>query len=93
MTEPLREQALQQLQKKRGFHTHLAVYLLVNTVLWVIWAVLLATVGGLWLPWPLLPTLGWGIGIFFHAWDTYGRKPFTEAEIQRELARLRPTVP
>jgi hypothetical protein len=42
-----------------------------------------------WFPWPIFVTFGWGIGLVFHAWDTYGRKPVTEGEIQREEARLR----
>ena len=85
----LREQALLQLRKKRDFRTHAVAYVLVNAVLWLIWAVVLVAADGPWLPWPLFPMAGWGIGLFFHAWDTYGRKPFTEADIERELARLR----
>jgi fatty acid desaturase len=84
----LREQALLRLKKKRDFRTHLAAYVLVNAVFWLIWAVVLVTAGGPWLPWPLFPMAGWGIGLFFHAWDTYGRRPFTEADIARELTRL-----
>ena len=87
----LREQALLQLKKKRGFRTHLFAYVLINTVLWLIWAIVLLSADGPWLPWPLFPMAGWGIGLFFHAWDTYGRKPFTETDIERELARLRRT--
>ncbi|HEX6221977.1 MAG TPA: hypothetical protein VF115_12855 [Acidimicrobiia bacterium] len=33
--------------------------------------------------------MGWGIGVAFHAWDVYGRKPITEEEILKEEARLR----
>ena len=39
--------------------------------------------------WPIFPILGWGIGVAANAWDVYGRKPITEAEIQREADRLR----
>jgi len=88
---PLREQALLHLKKKRDFRTHVVAYLLVNALLWLIWAVVLVAAKGPWLPWPILPMAGWGIGLFFHAWDTYGRKPFTEADIERELVRLRRT--
>ena len=41
--------------------------------------------------WPLLPLFGWGIGLTFHAWNTHGRKPFTDEEIGRETDRLRPS--
>ncbi len=86
---PLREQALLRLKKKRDFRTHLVAYALVSAVLWMIWGVVLAAADGPWLPWPLFPMAGWGIGLVFHAWDTYGRKPFTEADVDRELPRLR----
>jgi 2TM domain-containing protein len=88
-TPGLREEALLQLKKRRDFHTHLVAYVLVNTFLWLIWAVVLIAADGTQLPWPLFPMAGWGIGLAFHAWDTYGRKPFTDADINRELARLR----
>lgn len=86
---PLREQALTQLKKKRDFRTHLAAYILVNAFLWMVWAIVLITADGPSLPWPLFPMAGWGIGLVFHAWDTYGRKPFSHTEIEREVARLR----
>jgi 2TM domain-containing protein len=88
---PLREQAILQLKKKRDFRTHVVAYVLVNAVFWLIWAVLLLAADGPLLPWPLFPMAGWGIGLFFHAWDTYGRKAFTESDIEHELARLRRT--
>jgi hypothetical protein len=39
-------------------------------------------------PWPLRPTLGWGIGVLFNAWDVYVRRPISEAEVEREGQRL-----
>lgn len=87
----LRDQALLQLKKKRDFRTDVVAYILVNAVLWMIWAVVLVAADGPRLPWPLFPMAGWGIGLFFHGWDTYGRRPFTETEIERELTRLQRT--
>ena len=89
MEAPRREQALEQLKRRREFRTHLAAYVLVNAFLWLIWAVVLTAADGTWLPWPLFPMAGWGIGLVFHAWDTYGRRPFSDAEIEHELERLR----
>jgi 2TM domain len=80
----LREQAISQLKKKRDFRTHVFIYILVNAMLVVIWAV---TGSGFF--WPIFPILGWGVGIGANAWDVYARKPLSEDEIQREAQRLR----
>lgn len=86
--DDLREDAIRALKKKRDFQAHLLAYVLVNAVLWGVWAVI-SVASGVWFPWPLFATLGWGIGLVFHAWDVYGRRPFTEEDILREEARLR----
>jgi hypothetical protein len=84
-SDPVRDQAITSLKKKRDFKTHLLMYVAVNAVLVVIWA--LTNPDGLF--WPIFPILGWGIGVIGNAWDVYGRKPITEDEIQREAERLR----
>jgi hypothetical protein len=84
--EQLRERAHERLKAKRDFKTHLFIYVAVNAVLVVIWAV---TSDGGDLFWPIFPILGWGIGVAANAWDVYGRKPITEGEIRREAERLR----
>jgi uncharacterized membrane protein len=83
----LRSEALRRLKAKRDFQAHLVGYVLVNASLWAIWGVFFA-VSGAWFPWPLFGVLGWGVGLAFHAWDVYGRRPFTEEDIRREEARL-----
>lgn len=52
----------------------------------------LTSAGGNWWPWPILPTLGWGIGLALNAWDVYFRRPITEADVDDELRRLRRTA-
>jgi len=81
--EELREQAIRQLKKKRDFATHVFIYIAVNAMLVVIWAV---TGAGFF--WPVFPIVGWGIGIAANAWDVYARKPISEDEIRRETERL-----
>ena len=81
--EDLRKEALLRLRKKREFGAHLISYIMVNTLLVVVWGV---TGAGFF--WPLFPLMGWGIGLVFHAWDTFGRPP-TEEGIRREMERLR----
>jgi hypothetical protein len=79
----LREQAISQLKKKRDFRAHIFIYVAVNAMLVVIWAV---TGSGFF--WPIFPILGWGVGVAANAWDVYGRKPISEDEIRRETERL-----
>ena len=79
----LREQAVTRLRAKREFTAHLLAYVMVNTILIAVWAM---TGAGFF--WPIFPLMGWGIGIAFHAWDTFGRPP-TEERIHREMERLR----
>ena len=81
--EDLRDEAIKSLKAKREFKAHLLAYVLVNTLLIVIWAV-----SGVGFFWPIFPLLGWGIGIAFHAWDVYGSRP-SEEKIRREIDRLR----
>jgi hypothetical protein len=84
--EELRQRALARLRKKAEFRSHLLAYVLVNLGLVVIWALT-----GRDYFWPIWPILGWGIGIGFHAWETYGtpsRGP-TEDQVRREMDKLR----
>lgn len=85
LDEVLRQQAIKQLKKRRDFHTHLLVYVLVNAFLVIIWA--LSGWHGFF--WPIFPIVGWGIGVALNAWDVYRGDEFTEADIQREITRLR----
>jgi vacuolar-type H+-ATPase subunit I/STV1 len=81
--DELRRMALERLEHKQEFYAHLLAYLFVNGMLIAIWAM---TGSGFF--WPIFPMLGWGIGIGFHAWDTFHRSEPTEAKVQREMARL-----
>jgi len=77
-----REAAIARLKEKRDFWTHAIVYLLINGLLVVIWAV---TSGGGYF-WPVWPIAGWAIGLLIHAWETF-RPPISEAAIQREIEK------
>jgi hypothetical protein len=82
--QELRDEALASLKKKRDFRGHVFIYVAVNAMLVVIWAV---TGAGFF--WPIFPILGWGVGVAANAWDVYGRKPISEDEISRETERLK----
>ncbi len=80
-----REQALRSIKKRRDFTGHLVAFVVVNAAVWGVWAV--AGAGD---PWPAWLTGLWGIGLIMNAWDVYGRRPVTEADVEREISRLRP---
>ena len=79
-----RTAARARLESKREFRTHVFVYVVVNLLLVVIWA---AAGGGY--VWPIWSMGGWGIGLAFHAWDTFGERPITDDDIEAELERGR----
>ena len=83
--DSVRDQAIQSLKKKRDFKMHLLMFVAVNALLVVIWAV--TNPDGFF--WPIFPILGWGIGVAANAWEVYLRAPITEADIDREEQRLR----
>ncbi len=77
-----REAAVKRLKAKRDFKNHLAVYVIVNALLVVIWAV---TNAGYF--WPIWAMAGWGVGLAFNAWSVYFERPISEDEIDREMKR------
>lgn len=83
--EELRDLAIKRLRKKRDFAAHLVSYVVINGFLIAIWY-FVAGRGYFWPGWVLL---AWGIGVVFNAWDVYGRREITEADIQREIDRHR----
>ena len=74
----------ERLKKRRDFHGHVLIYLLVNAFLVVIWAV--TSPGGFF--WPIFPMVGWGIGVVMNAWDVYFAEEIGEDDIHREIERL-----
>ena len=84
--EQIYELAKKRVEEKRGFFTHLTVYIIVNIMLILIWW--FASGGGF--PWFIFPLGGWGIGIVIHALNTFvfGRKTNTAA-IEKEAEKIR----
>ena len=81
MTEDRRQRAIGRIQAKRGFWSHFAIYLAVNALLVVIWALTGAEYF-----WPIWPILGWGIGIAANAAGVFLRpQEISEERIQREM--------
>jgi hypothetical protein len=76
------DQAVKRLKKQRDFRGHLLAYLLVNTLLVVIWA---TTSHGFF--WPAFVIAPWGIAVAMNAWEAYGRPDLSEQAIQHEMER------
>ena len=82
-TDDARADAIKRIKRKRMFQQQLIVFVLINLLLWVIWA---AT--GFGFPWPIFVTVFWGIGMATQGWMIYrGAAPITEAQIQREMGK------
>lgn len=76
-------------QKRTSFKSHLVTYLIVNAFLWVLWYFTGRYHNNSWdeLPWPVWPTLGWGIGLAFHFAGAY---IFPKANsIEKEYEKLK----
>jgi 2TM domain-containing protein len=82
--DDLRSEAMRRLKERREFQTHLVTYVLVNAVLVAIWAT--TGQGYFWPGWVLG---GWGIGLVLHAWTAFFQRPITDADLEREVERLR----
>jgi len=82
--ERLREAALKRLKKRRDFRGHLVTYVVINAFLVVIWYF----TGRVYF-WPMWVMIGWGIGLVFNAWDVYGRREISDADVQAEMDKLR----
>jgi len=71
----------EQARRRVGFKIHATVYAWVTPVQWLIWA--LTWTGH---PWPVYPTLGWGLGLLMHYWSVYRAAPFFS--VAKEMENL-----
>jgi len=84
--EELREKARKIAKKKSDFFTHLAIYIAVNVFLIAQWLI----TGGLGsFPWFVFVLFGWGIGIVFHAFETYRGEEYIEKQTEKEYQKLK----
>jgi len=83
----LYEEARKRVEEKKGFYIHFAVYILVNVMLVIIWAVT-----GAGFPWFVFPLGGWGIGVLFHFLGVFvfsRQSAWEKREIEKEVERLK----
>ena len=83
--EEIYKEAKKIVEEKRSFRNHFIVYLCVNALLVVIWAV---TSWGEF-PWFVFPLGGWGIGVLFHYLNTYVFSRENTEEVEKEAEKIR----
>jgi hypothetical protein len=76
------DEARKRVQHKRDFTAGLVAYVVVNGFLVVIW--LLTGQGYFWPGWVMA---AWAMGILLDAYNTWIRRPVSEADVARELRR------
>lgn len=77
-----RARAIQRLWMRRVFRFHAASFIAGSLLMLSVW---LSTGGGYF--WPFWPMTGWGAGLAFHAWITFGTWRISEAAISREMQK------
>jgi hypothetical protein len=84
--EEIYQEASKRVKAKKDFYVHLAVYLVVNAFLVIIWAY---PAGGGY-HWFIFPLGGWGIGLIFHALDVFFfSRRVDRAAIEKEAEKIR----
>jgi hypothetical protein len=83
-TDDERAAARKRIEAKRGFVSNLVAYLVINAFL-----ILMRAATGAGYFWPGWVLGGWGAALVLHAWDTFGRAPVTDADIDAEVRRRR----
>lgn len=86
-----RDEELWRIAKKRaGFKRHLASYLIINGFLWAMWYLTRgydSDFAGNGFPWPIWPSLGWGIGLAFSYYGAYHDN--RESDTMKEYQKLK----
>jgi hypothetical protein len=70
------------MKDRREFGSHAVAFVVVNTFLIGAWAVTGADYF-----WPAWVIAAWGVGFVLHGWETFVRRPITDADIDKELER------
>jgi hypothetical protein len=102
--DELRAQAVKQLERVRAFKLHLAASFLGMLLLTAIWAISeyhnaggwptdgfsqSSSIPHVWNDWIIWPWMAWVFVIAVRAYAVFARRPASEAEIQREMDRIR----
>jgi len=77
-----REAAKRRVRARRDFASNVVAYVVINAALIVIWAV-----SGSGYFWPAWIIGVWGVILVLHWWNSFVRRPMTEADIGAEMDR------
>ena len=73
-------------KRRASFKSHFAIYLAMVAFFWIIWWFAGGHKGDdMGWPWPIWPTVGWGLGVFFHFLGAY---VFKESQTEKEYEKL-----
>lgn len=79
----IRQRVEKKFKARRDLAQHLAVYLVVNSLLWLVWSFWTSP-----FPWPVFASGFWGIGLVSHYIDfhyRHGRGAEIESEVTRQM--------
>lgn len=83
-----KDEQLWEIAKRRAsFKSHLFVYIIVNTFLWILWYLQGADYGHRGMPWPVWSSIGWGIGLVSHYLSAYVSTG--QNAVEREYEKLK----
>lgn len=84
--EEIRKIATERVRAKKGFYSHLAVYILVNLMLVAIWFFT-----GAQYFWPMWVMLGWGIGLIINGVAVFSKRDsgWEMREIEKEVGKIK----
>ena len=83
-----RRVAIRRLKKKRDFRSHLFIYVVLNIAFWAGW-IIDGAINTFEFPWPVFPTVIWGLFVLGHANDVFWKDPLREDLVQKEIEKLR----
>lgn len=79
----LRARAEDRVRRRRSIQTQVSIFVVINVVLWIIWA--LNDSGQPGVPWPVYVTVIWGVIPAFIAWRTLSND---DSAVEREIQRM-----
>jgi hypothetical protein len=84
--DELRRKAEKIAEAKRSVYIHIPIYLFVNILLYVIWWIN-SGIGTF--PWPVIVTIGWGIGVIAHIFVAFGKGIDNSKMVEKEYQKLK----